>query len=104
MDSILLQLAIYLTAGVVAVPISQRLGFGSVLGYLAAGIAIGPGLKLVGRETALVQDYAEYGVVLMLFLIGLEMNPRSLWDLRHRLLGLGGMQLALTIPLLATTA
>ncbi|HVL22264.1 MAG TPA: cation:proton antiporter [Amaricoccus sp.] len=101
MDSILLQLAIYLTAGVVAVPISQRLGFGSVLGYLAAGIAIGPGLKLVGRETALVQDYAEYGVVLMLFLIGLEMNPRSLWDLRHRLLGLGGMQLALTIPLLA---
>lgn len=101
LDSVLLQLAVYLTAGVIAVSISQRLGFGSVLGYLAAGIAIGPGLQLVGRETALVQDYAEYGVVLMLFLIGLEMHPRSLWELRHRLLGLGGMQLALTIPLLA---
>jgi CPA2 family monovalent cation:H+ antiporter-2 len=101
LDSVLLQLAIYLTAGVIAVSISQRLGFGSVLGYLAAGIIIGPGLQLVGRETALVQDYAEYGVVLMLFLIGLEMHPRSLWELRHRLLGLGGMQLALTIPLLA---
>lgn len=101
MDSVLLQLAIYLTAGVVAVPISQRLGFGSVLGYLVAGIAIGPGLDLVGRETALVQDYAEYGVVLMLFLIGLEMHSRTLWELRHRLLGLGGAQLVLTIPLLA---
>lgn len=101
MDSVLLQLAIYLTAGVVAVPLSQRLGFGSVLGYLAAGLAIGPGLRLVGQEIEQVQEYAEYGVVLMLFLIGLEMHPRVLWELRHRLLGLGGMQVALTIPLIA---
>ncbi len=104
MDSVLSQLAIYLTAGVVAVPISQRLGFGSILGYLMAGLVIGPLLGLVGGETAAVQDYAEYGVVLMLFLIGLEMHPRTLWDLRHRLLGLGGMQLLLTVPLLAAGA
>ena len=84
---VLLQMAIYLAAAVVAVPLSQRLGFGSVLGYLAAGMAIGPALGLVGSETEHVQDYAEYGVVLMLFLIGLEMRPRMLWEMRHRLLG-----------------
>jgi CPA2 family monovalent cation:H+ antiporter-2 len=101
---VLLQLAIYLAAAVVAVPISQRLGFGSVLGYLAAGMAIGPALGLVTAESEHVQEYAEYGVVLMLFLIGLELRPRMLWDLRHRLLGLGGLQVALTLALLAAIA
>ena len=104
MEPVLLQFAIYLAAAVVAVPVSQRLGFGSVLGYLAAGMAIGPALGLVGRETAHVQEYAEYGVVLMLFLVGLEMQPRMLWDLRHRLVGLGGLQVGLTLALLAGVA
>ena len=96
MQDILLQVTIYLAAAVVAVPLSRWLGFGSVLGYLAAGVAIGPALGLVGRETESVQAFAEYGVVLMLFLIGLEMRPRILWDMRHRLLGLGGLQVGLT--------
>ena len=101
MTTVLTQMAIYLAAAVVAVPLSQRLGFGSVLGYLAAGMAIGPALGLIGSETGHIQEYAEYGVVLMLFLVGLEMRPRMLWELRHRLLGLGGLQVALTLALLA---
>ena len=104
MQGILLQVTIYLAAAVVAVPLSRWLGFGSVLGYLAAGVAIGPALGLVGRETESVQDFAEYGVVLMLFLIGLEMRPRVLWDMRHRLLGLGGLQVGVTIALIAAAA
>ncbi len=104
MDTVLIQLAIYLAAAVVAVPISQRLGFGSVLGYLAAGMAIGPLLGLVGSESEHIQGYAEYGVVLMLFLIGLEIHPRMLWEMRHRLVGLGGLQVALTLALLAALA
>jgi CPA2 family monovalent cation:H+ antiporter-2 len=98
---ILLQMTIYLAAAVIAVPLSRWLGFGSVLGYLAAGVTIGPALHLVGRETENVQEFAEYGVVLMLFLIGLEMRPRVLWDMRHRLLGLGGLQVAATIGVVA---
>lgn len=101
MDLILLQMTIYLAAAVVAVPLSQRLGFGSVLGYLAAGVAIGPVLGLVGSEAEDVQSYAEFGVVLMLFLIGLEIQPKALWDMRTRLLGLGGLQVALTVAAIA---
>lgn len=99
---ILLQLTIYLGSALLFVPLSQWLGFGSVLGYLVAGMAIGPALGLVGTETVHVQEYAEYGIVLMLFLIGLEMQPRTLWGLRHRLVGLGGLQIVLTVALLAT--
>ncbi len=96
MDAFLYQASIYLAAAVIAVPIAARLGLGSVLGYLAAGILIGPALGLVGQETAELQHFAEFGVVMMLFLIGLELEPRALWDMRHRLLGLGGMQVLLT--------
>ena len=77
MYEVLLHLAIYLAAAVIAVPISQRLGVGSVLGYLAAGLAIGPAMHLVGSEAEAVQEYAEYGIVLMLFLINLEGATRS---------------------------
>lgn len=91
MDGFLFQATIYLAAAVVAVPISARLGFGSVLGYLAAGILIGqiPG---IGSEAQGLQHFAEFGVVMMLFLIGLELEPNALWDMRHRLIGLGGVQ------------
>ena len=96
MESLLLQASIYLGAAVVIVPLAIRLGLGSVLGYLAAGILVGPVLGLAGAEAADLQHFAEFGVVLMLFLIGLELEPRTLWDMRHRLLGLGGAQVVLT--------
>lgn len=96
MESFLYQASIYLAAAVIAVPIAARLGLGSVLGYLAAGIIIGPVLGLVGSETEDLQHFAEFGVVMMLFLIGLELEPRALWDMRHRLIGLGGMQIVLS--------
>ncbi len=96
MESFLYQATIYLAAAVIAVPLSARLGLGSVLGYLAAGIAIGPVLGLVGAETANLQHVAEFGVVMMLFLIGLELEPRALWDMRDKLLGLGGLQVGVS--------
>ncbi len=97
MEGFLFQASIFLAAAVIAVPIAARLGLGSVLGYLAAGILIGPILGLVGgHETVELQHFAEFGVVMMLFLIGLELEPRALWDMRHRLLGLGGLQILIT--------
>ncbi|WP_300031672.1 monovalent cation:proton antiporter-2 (CPA2) family protein [uncultured Roseobacter sp.] len=96
MDGFLYQASIYLAAAVIAVPFAARLGLGSVLGYLAAGIIIGPVLGLVGSETQDLQHFAEFGVVMMLFLIGLELEPRALWDMRHRLLGLGGLQVSIS--------
>ncbi|GIT86969.1 monovalent cation:proton antiporter-2 (CPA2) family protein [Roseobacter sp. OBYS 0001] len=96
MEGFLYQASIYLAAAVIAVPIAARLGLGSVLGYIAAGIIIGPVLGLVGAETQDLQHFAEFGVVVMLFLIGLELEPRALWDMRNRLLGLGGLQVVLS--------
>ena len=104
MESFLYQASIYLAAAVIAVPIAARLGLGSVLGYLAAGIFIGPVLGLVGAETKDLQHFAEFGVVMMLFLIGLELEPKALWDMRHRLLGLGGMQILLSAAALMGVA
>ncbi len=91
---------IYLVAGVCAVPIAKRLGLGSVLGYLVAGVLIGPHvLHLVGDQTD-VQHFAEFGVVMMLFLVGLELQPARVWQLRGPILGLGGCQVAGTALLL----
>ncbi|MBJ3762089.1 cation:proton antiporter [Maribius pontilimi] len=104
MESFLFQATIYLAAAVIAVPLAARLGFGSVLGYLAAGIVIGPVLGLVGSETQDLQHFAEFGVVMMLFLIGLELEPKALWDMRHRLIGLGGSQVLLTMGLISGAA
>ena len=96
MTAYFLQAFIYLCAAVIAVPLAKRLGLGSVLGYLAAGVIIGPVIGLVGQETVAIQHFAEFGVVMMLFLVGLELNPKSLWDMRHKLIGLGGLQMGLT--------
>mgnify|MGYP006276425435 CR=1 FL=1 len=104
MEQFLLQASIYLAAAVIAVPIAARLGFGSVLGYLAAGILIGPVFGLVGADAEELQHFAEFGVVMMLFLIGLELEPRALWNMRHKLLGLGGLQIAITMALVAAGA
>ncbi|WP_338366122.1 monovalent cation:proton antiporter-2 (CPA2) family protein [uncultured Pseudoalteromonas sp.] len=87
---------IYLAAAIVAVPIAKRVGLGSVLGYLIAGILIGPyALGIVGDQTD-VMHFAEFGVVMMLFLVGLELQPARLWKLRHSILGLGGLQVVLS--------
>jgi len=104
MEGMLFQVALYLVAMVVAVPLAARLGLGSVLGYLMAGIVIGPVLGLVGSETRDLQHYAEFGVVMMLFLIGLELEPKSLWQMRDKLIGLGGLQVLLTTALITACA
>lgn len=83
-------------AGAISVPLATRFGLGSVLGYLIAGIAISPLLSFIGADVIALQHFAEFGVVMMLFLIGLEMNPRELWELRHRIFVLGGLQIGLT--------
>lgn len=104
MTEILLFTFIYMAFAVAAVLVSQKLGLGSVLGYLAAGILIGPVLGLVGKEAQSIQHVAEFGVVMMLFLVGLELAPQMLWRLRHKLLGLGGLQVGLTLAAIAGLA
>ena len=84
---------VYLAAAVVAVPLARLMGLGSIIGYLAAGILIGPwGLRLV-TDPADMLHVAEFGVVLMLFLVGLELEPRRLWSLRKPIFGWGSVQL-----------
>jgi monovalent cation:proton antiporter-2 (CPA2) family protein len=98
---------VYLAAAVVSVPVAKRLGLGSVLGYLAAGVAIGPfALNLVGDagKTGGLMHVAEFGVVVMLFMIGLELRVPALWRMRGSLLGLGGLQVLLTGLALAGAA
>lgn len=104
MSGFLFQAFVYLTAAVIAVPIAKRLGLGSVLGYLIAGIIIGPVIGLVGNETQDLQHFAEFGVVMMLFIVGLELEPRTLWGMRKRLMGLGGLQVGLTVAGIAGLA
>ncbi|MEY2932000.1 MAG: hypothetical protein RL033_2749, partial [Pseudomonadota bacterium] len=98
--SLLSQAIVYLAAAVVCVPIASRLKLGSVLGYLAAGCIIGPfGLGLV-KDTEATLHFAEFGVVLMLFVIGLELDPKQLWKLRRAVFGGGSLQLlAAAVPL-----
>ena len=95
MDS-LLQAFIFLSAGVVAVPIASRLGLGSVLGYLLAGVLIGPFVLNLLSDATQLMHFAEFGVVMMLFLIGLELQPSLLWRMRMPILGLGGLQMGIT--------
>ena len=105
METFLFQATIYLGTAVIAVPIASRFGLGSVLGYLLAGILIGQSvLELVGSESEDLQHFAEFGVVMMLFIIGLEMEPRTLWEMRHRLLGLGGAQILITTGVVMSAA
>lgn len=102
--SFLLQAVTYLAAAVIAVPIATRLGLGSVLGYLLAGVAIGPhALGLVG-DASDEMHIAEFGVALMLFLIGLELQPRKLWQMRGAILGTGSAQLICTAAAITALA
>ncbi|MEM9838176.1 MAG: cation:proton antiporter [Pseudomonadota bacterium] len=96
MGDFLLLAFIFLAAGVIAVPVASRLGLGSVLGYLLAGIAISPLLSALNVDIISIQHFAEFGVVMMLFLVGLELEPKLLWEMRTKLIGLGGLQVGLT--------
>jgi glutathione-regulated potassium-efflux system ancillary protein KefC len=93
---VLFNIFIYLAAGVIAVPIAKRIGLGSVLGYLIAGVIVGPyALSLISHQQD-VMHVAEFGVVMMLFLVGLELRPALLWKLKMPILGTGGLQLCAT--------
>ncbi len=96
--SILFQAIIFLAGAVICVPLAKRLGLSSVLGYLLAGILIGPYiLGFVGEEGEDILHFAEFGVVMMLFLIGLEIEPKDFWKMRKTIIGMGGMQVLLTM-------
>ena len=97
----LLQSTIFLSAAVIAVPLAKRLGLGSVLGYLLAGLVIGQVTRLAGIGSPDLQHFAETGIVMLLFVIGLELQPQALWEMRHKLIGLGGLQIGLTVAALA---
>ena len=92
---------IIMVAGVAAVPLATRFGLGSVLGYLLAGMALSPLLSALRVDVEGLQVFAEFGVVMMLFIVGLELEPRKLWDMRRQLLGLGGGQVVATTLVLA---
>jgi monovalent cation:proton antiporter-2 (CPA2) family protein len=95
--SFFFQAFVYLLAAVIAVPIAKRIGLGSVLGYLLAGVCIGPfALGFIREGSGDVMHFAEFGVVMMLFLIGLELKPALLWEMRGPILGLGGAQVVAT--------
>ncbi|MDP5138622.1 cation:proton antiporter [Rheinheimera baltica] len=96
MTDFLLLAFIFLLAGVIAVPLATKLSLGSVLGYLLAGIALGPLLTSLQVDVVSIQHFAEFGVVMMLFIVGLELEPKKLWSMRSRLIGLGGGQVVIT--------
>ncbi len=93
-----------LVAGVAAVPLASRFGLGSVLGYLLAGMAISPLLAALRVDVEALQVFAEFGVVMMLFIVGLELEPKRLWAMRGKLFGLGGGQVLLTTFVIALIA
>lgn len=103
-QSLLSNALIYLAAAVVAVPLAKRLGLGAVLGYLIAGMAIGPwGLRLI-EDVGDILHFSEFGVVLLLFMIGLELDPKRLWSMRRPIFGGGGAQVATCTAALAGLA
>lgn len=95
MSLLLNQILIFIGASIIMVPLFHRMGFGSVLGYLIAGVFVGPyGFRLI-RDLESVMHFSEFGVVLLLFVIGLEIQPRKLWSMKKDLIGLGGVQVLL---------
>ena len=103
MEGMLIDVVIFLAAALVAVPLSVRLGFGSVLGYLLAGVAIGPWVLRLITDVHAILHFAELGIVLMMFVIGLEMQVEKLWAMRGTIFGYGGAQMVLCAFVLAAT-
>tara|TARA_R110002124_G_scaffold138576_6_gene302150 strand:- start:79237 stop:81114 length:1878 start_codon:yes stop_codon:yes gene_type:complete len=98
--SLLFEAIVFLAGAIICVSIAKRLGLSSILGYLLAGVLIGPYvLGFLGEEGDDILHFAEYGVVMMLFLIGLEIEPKNFWNMRKSILGMGGIQVGLTILL-----
>jgi len=95
-DSLLINALYYLLAAVIAVPLFKRMGLGSILGYLFAGIVLGPHALGIIEDPESVLHFAEYGVILLLFVIGLELAPEKLWSMRNHIVVLGGSQVLLT--------
>jgi monovalent cation:H+ antiporter-2, CPA2 family len=105
MTEVLMQAVVYLTAAVVCVPIAKRLGMGSVLGYLVAGVVIGPfALGFIGEEGEDIMHFAEFGVVMMLFVVGLELEPAAFWRMRRTVLGVGTAQVVATAAVMSVAA
>lgn len=104
MIDFLLISTVLLVSGVIAVPLATKLGLGSVLGYLIAGIAISPVLAFLHVDVVSLQHFAEFGVVMMLFLVGMELEPKNLWAMRDKLLGLGGLQVVGTASVVTAIA
>jgi monovalent cation:proton antiporter-2 (CPA2) family protein len=104
MTSVLFEVAVLLLAAVIAIPLFRRLRLGAVLGYLAAGIVIGPWVLGVVRNVENILQFSEFGVVLLLFIIGLELQPSRLWVLRRTVFGLGALQAVLTTTLITLFA
>ncbi|HEY3596021.1 MAG TPA: monovalent cation:proton antiporter-2 (CPA2) family protein [Paraburkholderia sp.] len=102
MKSLLLHMVVFLAAALFAVPLSIRLGFGSVLGYLLAGVLIGPSVMRLVTDVDAILHFSELGIVLMMFVIGLEMHVTRLWAMRRTIFGYGGIQMALCAGLLTT--
>jgi glutathione-regulated potassium-efflux system ancillary protein KefC len=103
MEGMLIDVVIFLAAALVAVPLSIRLGFGSVLGYLLAGVVIGPWVLRLITDVDAILHFAELGIVLMMFVIGLEMQVEKLWAIRRTIFGYGGAQMALCALVLSAT-
>ncbi|GFD73911.1 potassium transporter [Tenacibaculum sp. KUL113] len=98
--NLLFEAIVFLAGAIICVSIAKRLGLSSVIGYLLAGVLIGPYvLGFIGEEGEDILHFAEFGVVVMLFLIGLEIEPKNFWNMRKTILGMGGIQVALTIGL-----
>ena len=103
MTKLLIDVVIFLIAALIAVPIATRLGFGAVLGYLVAGIMIGPWVLGLVTDVDAILHFSELGIVLMMFVIGLEMRVELLWAMRRSIFGYGAMQMALCAAVLTAT-
>ncbi|GAB3220439.1 monovalent cation:proton antiporter-2 (CPA2) family protein [Spirosoma arcticum] len=104
-ESFFFQAMVFLAAAVIMVPIAKKAGLGSALGYLLAGILVGPAcLAIVAHDGAAIMQVAEFGVVMLLFVVGLELEPSRLWRLRKAIVGMGGLQIAVTSGVLAGLA
>ncbi|MCY4543180.1 MAG: cation:proton antiporter [Rhodobacteraceae bacterium] len=104
MVDILLGATIYLGTAIISVPFSKRLGMGSVLGYILAGVVVGQLYGLLNRPQVHFEHITEFGVIFLLFVIGLDLDPKSLWQMRNKLVGLGGLQLGVTTAVIALGA